>query len=359
MKETIFSDEKINTGRQIDLDLAKAISIVSMVFVHCLLFSMYFNFQHSDIYSHGLNDLLGGPMCAPLFMFCMGVGLVYSRRSQSELMIKRGISLLILGVLVNIGEFIIPHFLLGYLFNDWTSLPIFGGLLLFAVDILAFAGLSFIAFGIFKRLGLSNRQMLLIAVVLSVIGSFVRMVDVNNDVLNLVLGYFIGTDEWFTTFPFFNWFIFPISGYVWGQYYIRAYKDKFFKYWPIFLIIPIIYFIITIYTPDTFLIDDAHYYYMTLIDAIFCLLVIHGIMGFCYFISDKLPKVVLDIAGTLSRYINGIYIAQWFFIPIIMTLIAYLIEDIVFEDLNLIVISTFILILSTLAAIGNRKIRRI
>lgn len=356
MNNNIFSDEKINIGRQVDLDLAKAFSIIFMVFVHCLLFSTYFEFSISPFYFHAFNDILGGPMCAPLFMFCMGVGLVYSRHSQSDIMIKRGIKLWLLGLFVNFGEFIMTHFLLGYLFNDWTTVPIFGGLVLFCVEILAFAGLSFIVLGIFKKLNLSNKQMILIAVLLSIIGSFLRMIVFDNNILNLVVGLFIGTEEYFSTFPFFNWFIFPVSGYVWGQYYIRAYKDKFFKYWPVFLIIPLIYFIVTIYTPNTFLIDDAHYYYMTIIDALFCLMVIHGIMGFCYFISDKLPKVALNIAGTLSRYINGIYVAQWFFIPLTIVGVGYFVSDIVFNDLNLIVISIFVLIISTLAAIEKRKI---
>ena len=96
----IFSNKKINVGRQVDLDLAKASSIIFMVFVHCLLLADSFNSSFSPIFFHGIDDLLGGPMCAPLFMFCMGVGLVYSRNAQSDIMIKRGISLLILGIIV-------------------------------------------------------------------------------------------------------------------------------------------------------------------------------------------------------------------------------------------------------------------
>lgn len=296
----MFSNEKINVGRQSDLDIAKAISIIFMVFVHCLLLAMCFNNSISPIFYHGIDDLLGGPMCAPLFMFCMGVGLVYSRHSQSDVMIRRGISLLLLAIVVNIAEFIIPHFLSGYLLNNWTLFPLYGGLVLFAVDILEFAGLSFIVLGIFMRFKISNNQMILIAAVLSIAGSLLRMSVFDNNILNLLLGYFIGTDVHFTTFPFFNWFIFPVAGYIWGQYFIRAYKDRFFKYWPIFFIIPVVYFYLSISIPRAFLIDEPHYYYMSTIDALFCLVYIHGAMGFCYFISDKLPQKVLDIMGILS-----------------------------------------------------------
>ena len=151
---------------------------------------------------------------------------------------------------------------------------------------------------------------------------------------------------------------FPVAGYVWGQYFIRAYKDRFFRYWPIFVIIPLIYFYFSISVPGAFLIDDPHYYYMTIIDVLFCLIYIHGAMGLCYFISDKLPQKVLDVAGILSRYINGIYIAQWFLLPISIVLIDYFVKGIVFNDLNVTVISILVLILSTLFAMGYRNFRK-
>ena len=354
--EKIFSSEKINVGRQVDLDLAKGFSIIFMIFVHCLLFAETFSASYSPLYYHAINDFLGGPMCAPLFMFCMGVGIVYSRRSQSDIMIKRGISLLILGVLVDFGEFVMAHFLCGFLLNDWTLFPIYGGLVMFTVDILEFAALSFIVFGIFKKFNISNKQMILFALVLSIIGSFVRMLSFDSNVYNLLFGYFVGTQLHFTTFPFFNWFIFPVMGYVWGQYFIRAYKDKFFKYWPVFFIIPLIYFYFSMSAPGAFLVDDAHYYYMTTIDALFCLIYIHGAMGFFYTISDKLPQKVKDIAATLSRHINEIYIAQWFLIPLFIIVIVYLVKGIVFNDLSISIISIVVLILSTLLAMANRKI---
>ena len=319
---------------------------------------MNFNNSFSQIYLHAIDDLLGGPMCAPLFMFCMGVGLVYSRNRQSSVMIKRGISLFILGVFVNFGEFLVPNFLSGLLLHNWNIFPIYGGLLSFTVDILEFAAISFIVLGIFMKLKLSNKQMLIFALALSVFGTFIRMVVFDNNILNLLFGYFIGTDVSFSSFPFFNWFIFPVAGYVWGQYFIRAYKDKLFRFWPIFIIIPLFYFAFTIIIPGDFLYDDAHYYYMTIIDALFCLIYIHGFMGLCYFVSDKLPQKILDGACILSRHINGIYIAQWFIIPSSIVLIDYFVGGIIFNDLNVTIISIFVLILSTLLAMGYRKLKQ-
>jgi len=33
----LFSDEKVNTGRQVELDIAKAFAIIFMVFLHTIM----------------------------------------------------------------------------------------------------------------------------------------------------------------------------------------------------------------------------------------------------------------------------------------------------------------------------------
>ena len=117
------------------------------------------------------------------FMFCMGVGVVYSRHSQWDYMIKRGIKLFLLGILVNIFEFFLPCMVSGYLLGMWDIFPTAGGLLLFCVDILAFAGLAFILMGILKKFELSDKALVIIAVLMSIIGSLLRFTDFGVDIL--------------------------------------------------------------------------------------------------------------------------------------------------------------------------------
>lgn len=353
---SLFSDKKINTGRQVEFDIAKALSIIFMIFVHTLIVASYFPSSVTHIYSHVVDDILGGPCAAPVFMFCMGIGVVYSRHSQWNIMIKRGVKLLILSILVDVAEFVIPHFLSGVLLNRWDLFGVYGGLILFYVDILDFAGLSFIILGLFKKWDLSNKQMLIIAVSLSLIGSFARFVDFDNNILNVFFGFFIGTTTNFTAFPLFNWIIFPISGILYGNYFVQAKdKSKFFKFWPVFIIIPLLYFIYTCIIPNTFLIDDGHYYYMTLIDACFVLLYIHGNIGFCYWVSKLLPEKIIGFMSILSRNINSIYIAQWFLIPVLVILIYFANQPIIFNDLSISLIAVLIIALSTVLALLNQK----
>ena len=129
----IFSTDKINTNRQLELDIAKAFSIIFMILVHCGLIADYFANDVSLPYFLIVEFILGGPCTAPVLMFCMGLVLVYSRNTTYEVMIKRGIKLFILGVIVNIGEFIIPHYLFGTLLNSWNMINIYNGLSLFTV----------------------------------------------------------------------------------------------------------------------------------------------------------------------------------------------------------------------------------
>ena len=148
-------------------------------------------------------NLLGRPYAAVIFMFCMGVGIVYSRHSQWDVMIKRGVKLFLLGILVNIFEFFIPHFVAGALLGKADLFPIAGGLLLFCVDILIFAALAFILMGILKKFELLNKKAIILAVVMSLMGTFLSGTDFGVPVLNLFFGNFIGTKGGFTSFPLF------------------------------------------------------------------------------------------------------------------------------------------------------------
>ena len=107
----LFSDEKVNTGRQVELDIAKGLAIIFMIFLHTIMVVSAYNASLSPNYNFAFSNVLGRPFAAIVFMFCMGVGVVYSRHSQWDTMVKRGVKLYLLGVLVNVFEFFIPHFL--------------------------------------------------------------------------------------------------------------------------------------------------------------------------------------------------------------------------------------------------------
>ena len=85
--------------------------------------------------------------------------------------------LYLIGVLVNFFEFFIQHFVSVNFLGIWDVFPLVGGLLLFYVDILAFACLAFVLMGIVKKFELSNKKLIVIAVLMSIIGSLLRGFD--------------------------------------------------------------------------------------------------------------------------------------------------------------------------------------
>lgn len=349
-----IADKKVNTGRQKELDIAKALAIIFMIFCHAIVFASFSNISISPGFELILNQTVA-IIAAPVFMFCMGIGIIFSRHNQYDLLIKRGVELLLLGYFVNIGSQILPN-VLGHMLNmsntPITILP------LFKVDILIFAGIAFILIGILKRFNISKEKMLILAIVLSIIGSFVCYVDFNNIFLNYFFGYFIGTIlHQCTAFPLFNWFIFPVAGIFYGSYFIRV-KDKsqFFKLWPVFLIIPLIFILCNLSpSPAGSISDNARAYFITTLDAIVCIILIHGLLGFCWNISKFLPDIPINGFTLLSKHVTGIYVAQWYFIPLFMTFIEYFYKGFVFTDSSITLISIFILVISTLAALLYSK----
>lgn len=355
----LFSKDKINTNRQIELDIAKSFSTIFMIFIHTITIAMLFENTISLPYYIIVGSILGGPFSAPVFMFCMGIGIIYSRHSQSNAMVKRGIKLFLLGLLINIFSFIIPHFLSQYLLNSGHIFQIFGWLKLFYVDILEFAGLSFVIFGIFKKMNLSNKQLLAAGIIFSILGFLLRFSNFGSIPLNIMFGYFIGTYYEFTAFPLFNWIIFPIAGYIYGHYFIRTKdKSKFFRLWPIFIIISIISFIVYMILIYDFYatFPEGYYFYMSTLLALFCIILIHGDLEFSFWLSKRIPEKLKNMFILLSKNITGIYVVQWFLIPITIILIEYTNKFVVFNDLYVTIIAFFIVIASTLCALFLKNI---
>lgn len=109
-----------------------------MIIIHVLM-------SHVDDFSSGFNyvadSILGGLLSASVFMVSMGVGFAYSKKQDCKTLLKRGISLFIIGYILNI--IIAP-----YVFNQEGEKVILGEIYTyyFYGDIFQFAGLAMIFF---------------------------------------------------------------------------------------------------------------------------------------------------------------------------------------------------------------------
>ena len=96
--QDLFSNEKVNRKRQFELDIAKSFAIILMILVHCFAFCSLC--QIDTIYLQYF--FLFAQCSAPLFMFAMGVGMVYTRHDSSKEFITHGIKLILMGFIINI-----------------------------------------------------------------------------------------------------------------------------------------------------------------------------------------------------------------------------------------------------------------
>jgi len=71
----ILSDEIVNRGRQVELDIARGLAVFFMVLIH--MQEYFLNAFSSEKLVGQWIDFFGGVPAAPVFMVLMGIGIVY------------------------------------------------------------------------------------------------------------------------------------------------------------------------------------------------------------------------------------------------------------------------------------------
>ena len=231
-----FQREDINTGRQKNIDYAKAIAIFGMVLVHVMIYPYFGGFNKGLGFVIGY--ILGGLLSAPVFMTSMGFGLCYTGKNDPKLIIKRGLKLVALNFILNALRSIYCIIAKSFQSDDVLFSIFFH---LFNGDILLFAGLAMILFGLLKFIKKnSNLWILIIAFVMVLIPTFFRITSNDNRVLAFTLGLFIPVDlggEPTIYFQLCSWFIYVAVGktqkevktiYRERNQYISEYLSKIF-----------------------------------------------------------------------------------------------------------------------------------
>lgn len=306
-----FSRDKINNKRQIELDIARGLAVVFMVLVHV---QMAFTKQPiADSTFGSIIDFLGGPPAAPVFMFLMGVGFLYTRNDNWKSFVKRGIWILLLGYILNIARDTLPELLDYFLEHNPESLnTAIEGMI--EIDILHFAGLSMICFGIFKRFKLEIKSMLLILLPIAVLNLVLQGVKVEGVFVKAITGLFWGSSE-LSAFPLFTWIFYPIIGYVFASFLIRCKNKKsFYKiiltYGTLLLII-ITAISVLLLNSDLGGSSELSYYHHTIttniVYSLFCVIWI----ALVYFISNVFPVFLNTQFKRWSKNVTEIYFIHW------------------------------------------------
>ena len=315
----IVKEERVNLGRQREFDIVKALAILFMITIH-----VYEELSAADatvICSRPLDiilQFLGGPFAAPVFMFSLGLGLSYSsHRSPGELM-KRGLYLFLFSYAFNLIRFTLPLLLAyGFVVSD-PSEVIYS---VFHVDILTFAGMTFLLIGFLKKLNVPVYGVAILAVVMQAVGSILAgTVSADSEFAVYLGAIFIKTGVP-SYFPFFQWFIYPALGLLYAKY-LRHVEDTDKLYLTLFgvsasLMLSLCAALYTfgIDVRTMFMLAEESFYAQTFLHTSFALLCILLELSVVHFIlkAVHLPKLG-SVFSFMSGKLNQIYIVQWILI---------------------------------------------
>jgi hypothetical protein len=311
----LLQTKKINTKRQLEFDVAKAIAVFFMVIIHVFDNMADISVIPDSPYYIFIN-FLGGPMAAPIFMFALGVGIVYTRHSSPKEFAIRGLKLTAAGYALNFFRETLP-LMAANVFSvetayqkDWIDT-------IGRIDILQFAGVTFLIIAFFKTVKLSNWAMFLTAVLLQGFGGLmIGCFDAVPKATQYVLGLFFYTNE-HIAFSAFLWLVYPAAGICFGDV-LRGVADKKAFYAKIIIVSAAALIAVSIAAVTTGY--DLRNYFLSSysIQNLFSSLWISSIVGIsisiCYYISIVIKEKEANFVGFVSCNLNTIYIAQWLLI---------------------------------------------
>lgn len=318
-----MSEGKTLTGtngrRLFEVDSVKFFAIIFMVCVH-----IYEQFGNWDFYAdmpgnwyRNTLEFLGGPLAAPVFMFCMGIGMVYTRHSAPADFMKRGVKLLLTGYALNFVRQTLPM-LIGMMIGVKTDYSLIGGLL--NVDILPFAGMTFITVGIMKKLNVPVPGICGIALLMQAVGIWGTKLKIASVGIQTLLGLLLPSGQ-HVAFPLTLWLVYPAFGMLFGEYLMKT-EDKDRLYRRMMLgaaVLFIAYTAALLYIKYDirmfYALYDLIYYHQTILSTLWIMPLIILELGACYFLMRKIEETR---GGTFIRHcsinLNTIYIIQWILI---------------------------------------------
>ena len=328
----MFSKEIVNSGRQKELDLAKAVIILCLALIHCTIECTSEEGLLSGI-PYLFDSVIGGPISAPMFMFAMGVGMVYTKHRTPKDYVCRGLGIGVTGFVLNLCRFLFP-FLVGYkITGDYEKYIAPLPYRIFGNDILQFACLAMLLIALFVRLRIPKAAMFLICLGMSLLGTCLNGTDMGTPFLNIFMGYLIGTEDpagmVISDFPLLNWMIIPVCGYIFGTYLLHVTNKKLFysKVSVVGLLITVVYFPIGISNRWGMFGEGQNcYYHLTTADAAISLALTIGLLGIYYILCKYLSERVMICVSEISRNINMIYCIHWVFVMFITNDILYILN---------------------------------
>jgi len=349
----LFSKDSVNSGRQLEFDLVKAITIILMIWTHVYE-------QHSVDMSGSISwvnaYVRGGMYGAVTFMICMGIGMVYTRHQSIHDFFSRGVGLLTTGFTLLIFRGILPVLTLcclGYAPKYIHYFPLAIG-----NDILQFAGLAYLLTGLLKKLKLGANSIFGISVLMCIGAQYLRGVETGFYPIDQILGHFWGTNTE-SYFPLFHWYVTVGFGLWFGTLYKHLNdKDLFHKIaLPLGLAVTALYvYVLTcVDHPFFHLLDSERMFAQRrFVDFLVCCLANVPLFSLFYFIGKYLKPESIPTLIYPSKHINQFYCTSWVLITW-STIPLQFIDITMNTDLKVIIMWIIILVLTTFSVILYTK----
>ena len=307
------------SARLFEVDCVKAFAVIYMVCIH--VYEQLSIYDHANVMPDSpfriAIEFAGGPLAAPVFMFCMGMGMVYTRHNKPADFYKRGIKLLLTGYALNFFRQTLLQ-LIGLLLGIESDLDIIGGLL--NVDILIFAGMSFLFIGLMKQIRVKVLIMYIIAILLQAVSIWAVNSNIGSMALQCIAGLLLPTGKW-VAFPLGMWLVYPVSGMLFAEILrtVSSRSDMYKKVMPVSAAFLVAYSSIIIYSGYDircfFALCKDNYYHQSLLSTLWIIPIIIVAICVSYFLVSSFEHTLI---GRCIRYcsnnLNRIYIIQWLLI---------------------------------------------
>ena len=327
MNSNHLKAEVRETSRRYELELLKALAIISMILCHPVIRLGVHNpgYENEFLFFLG-EEIFGKYLCvAHAFMFAMGFGMIFMRKNEPKDLMRRGVKIYLLGYALNFFRYGIYNLAEGVFTGEFRSDMLEA---MFGMDILQFAGLALIITGVLKKLKLREIHILAISGLLSVIGTVIPFIDTGNYALNWFLGHFVFTKFDACGFPFFNWYIFVAAGMFFGSI-LRRTEDPDRLYKRLLIVsccVMVVYIALTFCFGVFFLCRDREYYATSLLEAAGLLSIDLSLLSAFYFLLKRVPSSKFRVFLDMSRSITPIFFIHWCIIGFIDSIFCYLFE---------------------------------
>ncbi len=344
--KSIFSRESVNTDRQLELDIARGLAVLFMILVHVT--GEFLDESANGTVFAKVVDFFGCVPAAPVFMFLMGVGFIYSKNQHAGKLFKRGVLFFFLGYVMNFFRGFLPLFIgsrLGYYPLNIDGLEWYHFLV--EVDVFQLAGLSMIFISLLKAIRINLVFYPLIAIFAGIVSPYLWGLKTGVTAIDVFAASVFGGTN-YTFHPFFSWVFYPLMGASFGWLLIRTKNKRLFYFYASIISITIIVlgFVYYYQKPgiDFGIVtgDVYNYFHHGILSNLIFVASIVCWLSFWNFTAHTIPKLLKSRLLFWSKTVTIIYFVHWIIIgwcsflvfdtfSIIQTVIAMLVL-IIFTD---------------------------